>query len=220
MPETSTGQTGQTVQALLDAQLVSAEQVAEAGEAAGRSGQTPLQELLDAGIVDRDQVVRTAATAAGLNYVDVSEFTVNASAAALLPADFARRSCVLPLTWEDGELLVAVSIRQAGNIELKDDLTRLTRSRVRFAVSGRSDIEAKIDRVYRAEGELHDITSDLVSDDHDNTDLSALTEVSDETGNTVVFAGAGGTVAGYCLTGSGTGQSTAAPFTTTRPRVA
>ncbi len=124
------------------------------------------------------------------------------------------------MTWEDGELLVAVSIRQAGNIELKDDLTRLTRSRVRFAVSGRSDIEAKIDRVYRAEGELHDITSDLVSDDHDNTDLSALTEVSDETGNTVVFAGAGGTVAGYCLTGSGTGQSTAAPFTTTRPRVA
>ncbi len=95
MSDTSTGQTGQTVEALLDAQLVSAEQVAEAGEAAGRSGQTPLQELLDAGIVDRDQVVRTAATAAGLNYVDVSEFTVNASAAALLPADFARRSCVL-----------------------------------------------------------------------------------------------------------------------------
>ena len=141
--------TGQTVQALLDAQLVSAEQVTEATEAAERSGRTPLQELLDAGLVDRDEVVRTAATAAGLRYVEVAEYSVDASAAALLPADFARRSSVLPLTWEDGELLVAVGIRQAGNIELKDDLTRMTRSRIRFAVASRSDIQAKIDRVYR-----------------------------------------------------------------------
>ncbi len=130
--------TGQTVQALLDERLVTDEQVAAATESAGRSGRTALQELLDAGIVGREQVVRTAATAAGLRYVDVSEYVVNASAAATLPADFARRSTVLPLTWEDGELLVAVGIRQAGNIELKDDLTRLTKSRVRFAVANRS----------------------------------------------------------------------------------
>ncbi len=101
--------TGQTVQALLDAQLVSAGRVTEATEAAERSGRTPLQELLDAGLVDRDEVVRTAATAAGLRYVEVAEYSMDASAAALLPADFARRSSVLPLTWEDGELLVAIA---------------------------------------------------------------------------------------------------------------
>ena len=171
--------TGQTVQALLDDNLVTEEQVAAAAETAARTGQSALQALLDAGIVGREQVVRTAATAAGLRYVDVSDFTVNASAVAVLPADFARRSTVLPLTWEDGELLVAVGIRQAGNIELKDDLTRLTKSRVKFAVANRADIAAKINQVYRAEGELDDLTSDLVSDD-DASDLSALTEVSDE----------------------------------------
>ena len=171
--------TGQTVQALLDERLVTAEQVAAASASAERSGKTVLQELLDAGIIGREQVVRTAATAAGLRYVDVSEYVVNASAAAVLPADFARRSTVLPLTWEDGELLVAVGIRQAGNIELKDDLTRMTKSRVRFAVANRADIATKISQVYRAEGELDDLTSDLVSDE-DATDLSALTEVSDE----------------------------------------
>jgi type IV pilus assembly protein PilB len=170
---------GQTVQALLEEQLVTDEQVAVATESALRSGRTALQELIDSGVVAREQVVRTAATAAGLRYVDVTEYVVNASAAATLPADFARRSTVLPLTWEDDELLVAVGIRQAGNIELKDDLTRLTRSRVRFAVANRADIAAKINQVYRAEGELDDLTSDLVSDE-DVTDLSALTEVSDE----------------------------------------
>ena len=170
---------GRAVVALLDEQLVSEEQVAAATEAAERSGQTPLQELLRAGIVDREQVVRSAAEAVGLRYVEVSEFPVNASAVAVLSADFARRTSVLPLTWEDGELLVAVGIRQAGNLELKDDLTRLTRSRVKFAVASRTEIDAKINKVYRAEGELDDLTSTLVSDE-DIPDLSMLTEVSDE----------------------------------------
>ncbi len=170
---------GQTVRALVDAELVTPAQVATASEAAAGSGRTTLQELLEAGVVQRDQVVRTAAAAAGLRYVDVSEFSVNASAVAVVPADFARRSSVLPLTWEDGALLVAVSIRQVGNLELKDDLTRMTRSRVRFAVAGRAEIDAKINQVYRAEGELDDLTSDLVTDE-DTADLSTLTEVSDE----------------------------------------
>ena len=171
--------TSRTVQALLDEQLVTSDEVAAAMTAAERSGRTALQELLDSGLVDRDDVVRTAATAAGLRYVDVADYSVNASAAASLAADFARRSNVLPLTWEDGELLVAVGIKQAGNIELKDDLTRLTRSRIRFAVASRTDIAAKIAQVYRAEGELDDLTSDLVSDE-ETQDLAGLTEVSDE----------------------------------------
>ena len=108
---TETG-TDRTVKALLDQHLVTEAQVAAATESALRDGQTPLQALLEAGVVSRDQVLRTAATAAGLRYVDVSDLTINASAVAALPADFARRAAVLPLAWEDGELLVAVSIRQ------------------------------------------------------------------------------------------------------------
>jgi len=173
-------QTGEAVQALLDAGLVTDEQVDEATRAAESRGSSPLQALLDAGVVAREQVVRTAAEAAGLPYVDLTEYTVNAGAAAAVPADFARRAGVLPLTWEDGELLVAVGIRQAGNIELKDDLTRLTKARIRFAVAGRSDIDHKINQVYRAEGELDDLTSNLISDEPETTDLSSLTEVSDE----------------------------------------
>ncbi|HET7735150.1 MAG TPA: ATPase, T2SS/T4P/T4SS family, partial [Nocardioidaceae bacterium] len=173
-------QTGEAVQALLDAGLVTEEQVDEATRVAEARASSPLQALLDAGVVARDQVVRAAAEAAGLQFVDLTEYTVNASAAAVVPADFARRAGVLPLTWDDGELLVAVGIRQAGNIELKDDLTRVTRARVRFVVAGRSDIDHKINQVYRAEGELDDLTSNLVSDEPETTDLSSLTEVSDE----------------------------------------
>jgi type IV pilus assembly protein PilB len=170
----------ETVQALLDAGLISEEQAEEAHRLGGERSQSPLQVLLDTGAVARTDVVRTAATSAGLAYIDLSDYTVNPSAASALPADFARRSTVLPLNWEDGVLLVAVGIRQAGNIELKDDLTRLTKSRIRFAVANRADIEAKIDQVYRAEGEMDDLTSNLVMDEQDDEDLASFTEVSAE----------------------------------------
>mgnify|MGYP006171665807 CR=1 FL=1 len=110
---------GEAVQALVDAGLVTEEQVDEATRVAEARASTPLQALLDAGVVAREQVVRTAAEAAGLRYVDLTEYTVNASAAAAVPADFARRAGVLPLTWEDGELLVAVGIRALTRDEAK-----------------------------------------------------------------------------------------------------
>ena len=80
------GAAGETVHALHDAGLISDEQISQAVELAAQRHQTPLQVLLDTGAVTRTDVVRTAARSAGLNYVDLTEFTVNASAAALLAA--------------------------------------------------------------------------------------------------------------------------------------
>lgn len=171
----------ETVQALVDAGLVTHSQANEAYELAQERSQSPVQLLMDAGVVERTDVLRVAANSAGLAYIDLTDYPVNPSAAAVLPADFARRSTVLPLDWdEDKALVVAVSIRQAGNIELKDDLTRLTKSRIRFAVANRADIETKINQVYRAEGEMSDLTSDLVSDEEEVEDLASFTEVSAE----------------------------------------
>ncbi len=44
------------------------------------------------------------------------------------------------------------------------------------------------------------------------TVVSVATDFKATTGNTVVFNTAGGTTAGYCLKGTGTGQSSTAPF--------
>ncbi|MGY2702105.1 GspE/PulE family protein [Nocardioides sp. HB32] len=170
---------GDTVRALLETGLVTHAQVEEAERAAGERAQTVLEVLLDSGWVDRSAVVRTAAMSAGLDYVELSDFIVDMTAVSLLPAEFARRAGVLPLARDDDELVVAVSIRQAGDIDLKDDLSRLTRSRIRFAIANRADIETRINQVYRAEGEMHDLTSDLAPED-DAEDLNALTEVTDE----------------------------------------
>ncbi|GAB6986442.1 GspE/PulE family protein [Nocardioides pyridinolyticus] len=162
-------QTGQLTQADAD----------EATRLAAERHQSVLEVLLEQGWVDRSTVVRTAALSAGLDYVELSDFIVDMAAVTLLPAEFARRTGVLPLSLDDGELVVAVSPRQAGDIELKDDLVRLTRSRIRFAIANRGDIDARINQVYRAEGELHDLTSDLTPEEEAD-DLDSLTQVDDE----------------------------------------
>ncbi|HYU83356.1 MAG TPA: type II secretion system protein GspE, partial [Kribbellaceae bacterium] len=171
---------GETVPALLAAGLVSKADVADAHRIADEQALTTLQVLIDNGAVSRTDAVRTAAATAGLDYVELAEYGVDASAAALLPAEFARRATVLPLGREDGVLIVAVTIRQAGNIELKDDLARLTRHRTRFVVARSADIVAKIGQVYRAEGELDDLSSGLVDADDEAEDLANFTEVSAE----------------------------------------
>src|SRR6266508_5259519 len=171
---------GETVPALLASGLVSRADVADAHRVAEEQALTTLQVLIDNGAVSRTDAVRTAAATAGLDYVELAEYGVDASAAALLPAEFARRATVLPLGREDGVLIVAVTIRQAGNIELKDDLARLTRHRTRFVVARSADIVAKIGQVYRAEGELDDLSSGLVDADDEAEDLANFTEVSAE----------------------------------------
>jgi type IV pilus assembly protein PilB len=84
------------------------------------------------------------------------------------------------LGWENGELLVAVGVKQAGNIELKDDLVRLTRSLVRFALAPNAEITAKIDQLYRAESELTDLTSNMDSEEEASADLSTFTTVAED----------------------------------------
>jgi len=169
-----------TVKALLAAHLVSPAQVDEAVRVGGERGQSPLLALIESGAVSSADVARTAAGAAGLRFVELADYSVDPSAAARLPADFARRFGVLPLGWENGELLVAVGIRQAGNIELKDDLTRLAKSQVRFVIAQRGDITAKINQIFRAEGELDDLSSGLGAGEEDSNDLATFTEVTEE----------------------------------------
>ncbi|MGQ0626176.1 MAG: GspE/PulE family protein [Sporichthyaceae bacterium] len=111
---------------------------------------------------------------------ELANVTVDPAAAALLSADFARRYGVLPLGWENDELVIAVDSAQAGNIVLKDDITRLTRMPVRFVLAPAAEIAVRIDKIFRAEGELLDLTSNMGVDETGEADLAAFTAVAEE----------------------------------------
>lgn len=168
---------GATVDALVATGEASAEDVARARMRALADGTSVLDVLLAEGVIDRRSLLRVAATAAGLEHVDLTDLAIDAGAAALVPGDFARRSSALPYGWRGSELLVAVPLRAISDLDLKDDIARLSGRRVRFVLANRTEIDAKINQVYRAEGELADLTSTLVVEE-DQPDLEAFTEVS------------------------------------------
>lgn len=168
---------GATVEALLALDEVSAEAVERARARAESEHTSVLEVLIAEGSVDKRGLLRMAALAAGLDHIELTDHPVDAGAAALVPGEFARRNSALPYGWSESDLLVAVPLRAVSDLDLKDDLARLSGRRVRFVLAQREEIDAKINEVYRAEGELADLTSTLLVEE-EQPDLDSFTEVA------------------------------------------
>jgi type IV pilus assembly protein PilB len=166
-----------TTRALLDAGVVTSEQV-ERAQAAAEAGHGSVIEALLASVSDQAALLQVTAAVAGVDYVDLTDATVDHAAATLIGGDFARRAGVIPFQLRGQELVVAVPVRRVTDLDLKDDIGRITRRPVRFALAGRSEIELRINETYRAEEELSDLSSGLVTELRE--DLDQLTEVVDD----------------------------------------
>jgi type IV pilus assembly protein PilB len=170
----------ETIRALLNSEVVDPDVLGRAIARGAADGRSPLQVLIDEGEVGPQDVLRAEALALGMTSVDLTGYSVDPSAAARLPAEQARRCGVLPLEFVDGELLVAVPLRQSGNIELKDDLSRITRSRVRFVLADTDEIAGKIQQIFRAEDELTDLSGTIATTEAEPADLASFTAVATE----------------------------------------
>ena len=170
--------TSQTIEALLGSGVLTVEDLALASSSVSEN-QSVLEALVDRGLVERTTLLAMAAEAAGLRYIDFAETAVDPMAAALLPGDFARRNTVQPVSLNGSDLVVAVPLRGIQDLDLKDDIARLSGRRVVFALALRSDIEYRINQHYRAEGELTTLGSDLDVVE-DTEELDSFVEVSED----------------------------------------
>ncbi|MEQ6901010.1 ATPase, T2SS/T4P/T4SS family [Nocardioides sp. YIM 152588] len=168
-----------TVDALLAHGEVTPEQLDRARLTAEVEQVSILDALLADGVVDMRTLLRMAAVAAGVDYVDLTDYPVDVTAASLIPGEFARRYNALPLSRSGAELVVAVPLRALSDLDLKDDVARLSGRRVRFVLGNRLEIAQRINQVYRAEGELADLTSNLAVKE-EQPDLDSFTEVADD----------------------------------------
>jgi len=123
------------------------EQAAEhAVEAARHPGQTPEKVLLQAGTITEDQLARALAERYGLDHIDLTEFPVDESAAALLRQTAAKRYLAAPVGFaEDGALVLAVA-DPADSLGLSD-IAVMTKLPVRPAVAARSQIVKLLDKL-------------------------------------------------------------------------
>lgn len=129
---------------LVELGFVDEEQAERAVEAARHPGQTPEKVLLENGSITEDQLARALAERYGLDHIDLTEFPVDDSAAALLRQTAAKRYLAAPVGFaEDGALVLAVA-DPADSLGLSD-IAVMTKLPVRPAVAARSQIAKLVD---------------------------------------------------------------------------
>jgi type IV pilus assembly protein PilB len=145
--------------------LITADQFAAAQTTAGALGTPVLAVLVQQGAVAKKDVVRCTVEAAGLEFVEVMDVTIDPAAAQLLTGDQARKYEVIPLALDHDVLVVVSDPQTAMDWQVRDDLQAITRHPVRFACGLKSEIQARINLVYRAEAELGELVRDMLDED-------------------------------------------------------
>jgi type IV pilus assembly protein PilB len=161
---------------LLEGGLVTREQLGEAVAEQQRVGRSLGRVLVDLGMVTEAQLVASLAQQIGLPFVDLSEFQVDPSAAALVPDVVARRHNALPIGYDEGRLIVAMA--DPANVFAMDDIRSLTGLECKPVVATKADVLNAINRMHRAEGDLDELTMALDHEEED--DLSSVKEIVED----------------------------------------
>jgi type IV pilus assembly protein PilB len=171
--------TASVAEVLVREGLITADQLAAAQLAAAGMGEPVVSVLVQQGAVAKKEVVRCTVQAAGLDFVEIMDVPIDPSALALLNGDQARKYGCIPIRFE-GDVLVVVSDSQtAMNWQVRDDLQAITRHPVRFACAMKTEVQARINLLYRAEAELGELVRDMLEDEETIDILAPVASTTD-----------------------------------------
>ena len=139
---------------LVELGFVDEQEAERAVEAARHPGQTPEKVLLQGGTITEDQLARALAERYGLDHIDLTEFPVDESAAALLRKTAAKRYLAAPVGFADDGALVLAVADPADSLGLSD-IAVMTKLPVRPAVAARSQIAKLLDKLEFMEEPAH-----------------------------------------------------------------
>ncbi len=162
---------------LLEGGLVSPTQLEAAYEQQERVGRALGRVLIEQGVLTESQLVAALATQIGLRFVDLGEFAVDGSAVGRIPGAVCRRHSAMPIGFEDGKLVVAMA--DPANVFAIDDIRSLAGMDVKPVVATRGDVAAAIDRYYRADSDLDDISAVLDAQEEED-ELSKVKEIVED----------------------------------------
>ena len=117
-----------------------------------------------------------------MRFVDLGDVPIDSAALMRLPGSVARRHSAIPIGYEDGKLLVAMA--DPTNVFAIDDLKRAAGNglgpiEIKPVIAARNDVLAALDRYYRADDALDDLTTKLDTVEEDE-DLSTVKTASDD----------------------------------------
>ncbi len=115
--------------------------------------------LVEKDYATEDKIGRAVAEQMGLTYIDLGQYEIDANAAALLAPDLARRYNVLPVAFQDDELVVAMA--DPANIFAIDDMRIVTGYEIRPVVAAEADLTAAIEKFASMAENVDEMVGDL-----------------------------------------------------------
>ena len=156
------------IEILLDTGIITASQLTRARS---ESPQDAIGALIKNGILTREDVTRSLAAHANMDFVDLSQMTISHDVIATVPFDLARRYKVVPISQLDSSLLVAIG--DPLNFDTFDSLSFLLKRDVEFVCASPDSINAALLKYYGNADDAFNILSEqlgeIESSDADST---------------------------------------------------
>ncbi|MPZ90821.1 MAG: type II secretion system protein GspE [Actinobacteria bacterium] len=152
---------GQLDQLLLARGLLSDEQLTEARETAQQKGRSLGRVLIELGYVTEAGLVAILAEQLGLEFIDLGDASLDASAIALVPEATARRHSCIPVRFEDDKLVLAMA--DPANVVAVDDIRALTKRDVVTVVATKVDVQGAISRYYRLDSAAESLAEEAAA---------------------------------------------------------
>jgi type IV pilus assembly protein PilB len=179
IPPMSRGHTGGFItDAIIELGYATAEQVEQAIAQSRTAGRRPEEILLEQGAINWEQLSRATAERYGLDYVDLSLFSVDMGAANLVSAQSARRHQVLPVAFvDDSTLLLAMA--DPTNLLALDDVQMATGLNCAVAVAPASDIESLITKIGTMQSTISDAIIESAEEEEEDESAEDAAEITD-----------------------------------------
>jgi type IV pilus assembly protein PilB len=150
--------------------FVQPDQLAQALEIQSRTGERLGQILVEMKVIDDVQLAQAMGKQWGYRYIPLADARIDPDAIRLIPHSLALRLRVMPLNWERGRLVLAMT--DPLNVIAVDDVRLMTGQEVEPAIVTEDELLAAISKHYQVEvhaeavsdtGEVGDLTEDEVS---------------------------------------------------------
>ena len=161
---------------LVDRGLLTLEQLHQAEAEQQDTGHSLGRVLVSQRIVTEKDLVAALATQIGMSFVDLAEADVDPRATTMVPEKIMRRHSLLPIGFEDGKLVVAMS--DPSNVVAMDDVRTITKMEVKPVVATKDDVVNAVSKYASMSEDIEAIADGLIGDgdDAELADLEAITE--------------------------------------------
>ena len=155
---------------LLARDLIGADELEEARRIAGERSRSLGRVLIELGYLQEGALVAILAEQLGLEFIDLSDLTLDQSATALVPESTARRHNCVPVRFDpDGRLVVAMA--DPANVVAVDDIRAIAKKDVRTLVATKVDVLAAINRSYRLDSAAESLVEEASAEMEAEQDL-------------------------------------------------